>query len=64
VGVGKGLPVGKEVVRKDVEESIWCRKCVHIYVNVKMIAVETTLGMGGQKSGGGNEFKYDIYDTL
>jgi hypothetical protein len=38
-----------------------------MYVNPKMIPVKTTPGMGveGRKeSGGGGEFKHDIFDTL
>jgi hypothetical protein len=32
---------------------IWCKYCVHMYVNGKMISVETISGMGGE----GNEEK-------
>jgi hypothetical protein len=38
-----------------------------MYVNAKMIPVETVpgIGRGGMnESGGGGEFKYDILDTL
>jgi hypothetical protein len=38
-----------------------------MYVNAKMIFVETVLEiMGGEmkESSGGGEFKYDIFDTL
>jgi hypothetical protein len=38
-----------------------------MYVNVKMIPVETVLGIRGgriKETGGGREFKYDIFDTL
>jgi hypothetical protein len=38
-----------------------------MYVNGKMIPVEITPGMGGRRikqNGEGNEFKYDIFDTL
>jgi hypothetical protein len=38
-----------------------------MYVNAKMIPVETTPGIreGGYKGNGrGNEFMYDIFDTL
>jgi hypothetical protein len=41
--------------------------CVHMYINIKMIHVETIQewGRGGIKeNGGGGEFKYDIFDTL
>jgi hypothetical protein len=42
-------------------------KCVHTYVNAKMIPAETIPGMGGgedKESSGGGGFKYDISDTL
>jgi hypothetical protein len=29
-------------------EGIWCKYCVHTYVNGKMIYVETNPGMGGR----------------
>jgi hypothetical protein len=37
-----------------------------MYVKVKMIHVETVPGMGKRikGNGGGDEFKYDIFDTL
>jgi hypothetical protein len=36
-----------------------------MYINVKLIPVETIPGMGGVKeNGGGGELKYDIFDTL
>jgi hypothetical protein len=37
-----------------------------MYVNGKMIAVETTPGMGEwiTESGGGGEFKHDVFLTL
>jgi hypothetical protein len=38
-----------------------------MYVNAKMIPVETVPGMGREgikKSNGGGEFTYDIFDTL
>jgi hypothetical protein len=38
-----------------------------MYVNAKMIPVETVSGVRGEemkKSGGGGEFKYDVFDTL
>jgi hypothetical protein len=41
-------------------------QCIHIYVNVKMIPVETVPGIrrgnGEEKLRG--EFKYDIFDTV
>jgi hypothetical protein len=38
-----------------------------MYVNAKMIPVETFLGIRGRgkkESSGGREFKYDVFDTL
>jgi hypothetical protein len=38
-----------------------------MYVNAKMIPVQTVSGIGGggmKESSGGGEFKYDIFDTL
>jgi hypothetical protein len=36
-----------------------------LYLNGKMLSVETILGMGGMTgNGGGGEFKYDIFDIL
>jgi hypothetical protein len=38
-----------------------------MYVNAKMIPVETVPGIrggGGEKRSGGGEFKHDIFDTL
>jgi hypothetical protein len=38
-----------------------------MYVNPKLIPVEVVPGIGGggvKESGGGDEFKYDIFDTL
>jgi hypothetical protein len=38
-----------------------------MYINAKMIAVETVPGIGEgelKESGGGGEFKYDIFDTF
>jgi hypothetical protein len=38
-----------------------------MYVNASTIPVETILGMGekgGEESGGWDNFKYDIFDTL
>jgi hypothetical protein len=43
------------------------QKCIHIYVNAKMIPVETILEtrVGGIKENGGeSEFKCDIFDML
>jgi hypothetical protein len=35
-----------------------------MYVNGKMIPVETIPGKVGEENGGGGEFKYDIFDIL
>jgi hypothetical protein len=38
-----------------------------MYVNGKMISVETIPGMGGEgvkEKGRGDEFKYDVFDIL
>jgi hypothetical protein len=36
-----------------------------MYVNAKMIPVQTVAGTGEMKeSSGGGEFKYDLFDTL
>jgi hypothetical protein len=46
---------------------MWCKCCVHIYVNGKMRPVETIHGMegGGMKERrGGGESRYDIFDAL
>jgi hypothetical protein len=43
VGTGRR---GEEVVRKGVGRGIQCKYCVHMYVNAKMIPVETVPGMG------------------
>jgi hypothetical protein len=42
---------------------IWCKYCVYMYVNGKMIAVKTLPGMGKReikKNSWGGKFKYDI----
>jgi hypothetical protein len=35
-----------------------------MYVNTKMIPVETTPGIRGKERSGAGEFKYDIFDTV
>jgi hypothetical protein len=46
------------VVEEGVGGGIWCKYCVHRYVNAKMTPVETVPRMGGrgmkESSGGGN----------
>jgi hypothetical protein len=42
--VGGGSRQGKGVGRR-----IWCKYCVHMYVNGKMRPVETILGIGGRR---------------
>jgi hypothetical protein len=40
---------------------------MHMYINAKMIPVETILGIrggGGWKTARGSKFKYDIFDTF
>jgi hypothetical protein len=52
---------------KGVRQLIWCKYCVHIYVNVKMRPVESITGMveGGKKvNDERDEFDYNIYDML
>jgi hypothetical protein len=49
---GKGREQGKKV-----GGWIRCKYCVHIYVNVKMIPVETILGMRG---GGNSSMIYPV----
>jgi hypothetical protein len=46
---------------------LWCKYCVHMYVNGKMRPVEMIPGMGRgriKENDGGGEFKYDIFDIL
>jgi hypothetical protein len=45
-------------------EKVWCKYCVHIYVNGKMRSVETIPWMGREikENDGGGEFNYDIFD--
>jgi hypothetical protein len=38
-----------------------------MYINVKMVPVETISGIGGgemKESSGGGEYKYDVFGTL
>jgi hypothetical protein len=44
----------------------WCKYCVYIHINAKMIPVETIPRMGQAKkeNGRGGEFNYDIFDVL
>jgi hypothetical protein len=55
-----------EVIGKGVGGCICCKQCIHVYVNAKMIPVETSRNLGRvdgkEKRRGG--FKYDIFDTL
>jgi hypothetical protein len=44
---------------------IWCKYCVYMHVNGKMVPVENIPGWGRVKENdGGVEFNYDIFDTL
>jgi hypothetical protein len=59
---GKGDIMGKGVRRVNMVQ-----KCVHMYVNAKMIPVKNTpgIGKGGKKEyDRGGEFIYDVFDTL
>jgi hypothetical protein len=50
---------------KGVGQWIWCKKCVYMYANAKIIPVETIPWIGwGEDNSGRREFKYDIFDTL
>jgi hypothetical protein len=64
--VGRCTSGKEEVVGKGVGGWISYKQCVHMYVNAKVIPVETSRNWeGGMKeSSGRGEFKYDIYDTL
>jgi hypothetical protein len=45
---------------------IQCKYYVHVYVNEKLIPVETITGIWGgrmKENGGRGEFKYDRFDT-
>jgi hypothetical protein len=55
-----------EVAGKGVGGLIRCKKCVHMYVNVKMVPIETVTGIVEREmeTREGGEFKYDIFDTL
>jgi hypothetical protein len=57
----------EDVVGKGAGGWIWCKQCIHVYVNAKMIPVETapgTRGRGMKESSGWGEFKCDISDIL
>jgi hypothetical protein len=59
---GRGEKVEKECKRVNMG-----KYCVHMYINGKMIPVETVPGMGRREikeNGEGDEFKYDIFDIL
>jgi hypothetical protein len=54
-----------------MSKSTWFRrskqKCVHMYVNAKMMPVETIPGIRGvgvKESSRRDELKFDIFDTL
>jgi hypothetical protein len=51
------------VAGKGVGGRIQYKKCVHIYINAKMLPVETVPGIwtrGIKESSAGGKFKYDI----
>jgi hypothetical protein len=57
------VPVGGESGREGGRRGIWSKKCVHTYVNAKMIPVETIPGIGGRwikKRGGGGGGKLSM----
>jgi hypothetical protein len=59
-------PVGKGGGRKGVGERIWCKQCVHMYANAKMILVETVSGIRGEGKevkGGNSSVIYLIHFT-
>jgi hypothetical protein len=44
---------------------IWCKQCVHMHVNAKMMPAETVPGIReGDEGGKWGGFKYDVLDTL
>jgi hypothetical protein len=44
--MGELVPVGEgRRWRKGIGRQIWCKYCVHMYVNGKMIPIETIPGM-------------------
>jgi hypothetical protein len=51
-----------EDVRRGCRSVNKCKYCVHLYVNGKVIPVETIPEMG--ENDGGGEFNYDVFDTL
>jgi hypothetical protein len=56
-----------EVMGKGSKRVNMVQKYIQVYVNAKMIPVETIPGISGgeiKENGGGSEFKYDIYDTV
>jgi hypothetical protein len=58
---------GKAGNRERVRRENMVQKCVHMYVNAKMIPVETVPGISRREikeSNGGGEFKYEIFDTF
>jgi hypothetical protein len=67
-GGGEGWHSGSgEMGGKEVGRRIWYKKCIHMYVNAKMIPVQTIPGIKGgsmKESCGGGELKYDISDIL
>jgi hypothetical protein len=51
---------------KGVEGRMWCKYCVHMYVNGKMISAETLAGMGRgwYEEEWRGAFNYNISDIL
>jgi hypothetical protein len=53
--------------RGNMMNTIWCKYCVYVYINAKMIPVEIiSKSVKGEikDSGEGGEFKYDIFYTM
>jgi hypothetical protein len=49
------------------EGKLCCKYCIHMYINGKMIPVETVPGMGAgriKENDRGGEFKCDIFGKL
>jgi hypothetical protein len=59
---GSGEVEGKDCSRVNIVQIL-----IHMYLNIKMIPVETILGMEGGgmlENSGGSKFKYNIFDTF
>jgi hypothetical protein len=60
-GLGGLVPVGGgEEMVKGERRWIWCKNCIHMFVNGNIIAVDVILGSGDERkkeNGGWGEFK-------